>query len=118
MNQSAPLVLRWRLFLAGLLALCAALAARYLLIESRSVGLVCIETTRPWWCVFREGVVLIHIYNGWGIAALVGGIGALFFRRRWALLLGLTAGPMGLVLYNTSLAALGLLLSLLRLVRA
>ena len=105
----------WFIFCGAALAL--AFAGRYLWIESSAMGLACAAVPAPSWCAWRQGMILIHQANGWGLAALAGGIAALLFRWRWAILLGLGAGLLGLVLYNAGLAAVGLLLALLRLIR-
>lgn len=114
----APHGTRWRLwavFCATVLGL--AFAARYLWIESTAMGLACNAPPTPQWCLWRQGEILIHQANGWGLAALVGGVGGLVLRWRWLVALGLGAGLAGLVLYNAGLAAVGLLLALLRLIR-
>ena len=105
----------WVIFGGGVL--CFAFAARYLWIEPSTMGLACAAASPPQWCGWRQDAILIHQANGWGLAALVGGFIGLLFRWRWAVTLGLGAGLLGLVLYNTGLAAVGLLLALLRLIR-
>jgi hypothetical protein len=111
-----PSIIVWIICAAGVLAL--AFVLRYLWIEPSAMGLACAALPPPWWCAPRTAVILVHQYNGWGLAALAGGIITLLFRWRWAAALGLGAGLLGLVLYNTGLAAVGLLLTLLRLLRA
>jgi hypothetical protein len=110
--------IRWRLWLIfGVVVLGLAFIARYLWIEPSTMGLACAALPTPQWCRWREGVILIHQANGWGLAALAGGIAAIVLRWRWTVALGLAAGLIGLVLYNAGLAAVGLLLALLRLLR-
>lgn len=106
----------WIVCAAGILAL--AFVLRYLWIEPSAMGLACAALPPPWWCAPRRSIILVHQHDGWGLVALAGGIVTLLFRWRWAAALGLTGGLLGLVLYNTGLAAVGLLLVLLRLLRA
>ena len=110
--------IRWKTWLVfGAVVLGAAFAARYLWIEPSTMGLACAALPPPQWCGWREQAILVHQANGWGLAALAGGIAAVIFRWRWTVALGLAAGLAGLVLYNAGLAAVGLLLALLRLLR-
>jgi hypothetical protein len=114
--RANPSIIVWIACCAAILAL--AFVVRYLWIEQTSMGLACAAVPAPWWCAPRTAVISVHQYNGWGLVALAGGIATLLFRWRWAAALGLGAGLLGLVLYNTGLAAVGLLLALLRLLRA
>lgn len=107
----------WRWLVFGAIVLALAFVARYLWIEPSAMGLTCAALPPPQWCSWRQDVILIHQANGWGFVALAGGIAAIIFRWRWAVALGLAAGLFGLVLYNAGLAAVGLLLALLRLLR-
>ena len=103
--------------LVGALALGIALVARYHWIEPSSMGLACAALPPPWWCAPRTAVILIHQWNGWGLAALAAGIAALIFRLYPLALIGLAAGLCGVVLYNAGLAAVGLVASLLFILR-
>jgi hypothetical protein len=125
-SQSTPaLPARRRFFRAawlvplivGALALTLGLAARYLWIEPREMGLACADLPPPWWCGPRLAAVYVHQYNGWGLMALAAGLLALIFRVYWLALIGLAVGLMGLVLYNAGLAAVGLLAALLLIIR-
>lgn len=107
----------WGWLIFGVVVLGLAFAARYLWIEPSTMGLACAALPPPQWCAWRQDVILIHQANGWGLAALAGGIAAIVIRWRWMVAIGLGAGLVGLVLYNTGLAAVGLLLALLRLLR-
>lgn len=110
--------IRWRFWAVfAALALSLAFAARYLWIEPSAMGLACAALPAPDWCAWRQDTILVHQANGWGLTALIGGIASLLFRWRWMVAVGLGAGLAGLVLYNAGLAAVGLLLALLRLVR-
>ena len=103
--------------LLGAAALGLALAARFLWIEPKEMGLACLPDPPPWWCTPRLWVVYVHQYNGWGIVALATGIVALVARWYPLALVGLAAGLVGLVLYNAGLAAVGLIASLLLILR-
>lgn len=104
------------------LALClAALGAgfylRYGLIESTPVGLMCQSAEPAWFCAPRLYVIQFNFMDGWSWAAMGGGLLAILFRWRWAIILGIAAGAAGLVLYNAGPAGFGFLLALMRLVR-
>ena len=103
--------------MVGACALGIALVTRYLWIEPSSMGLACAALPPPWWCAPRTAVILIHQWNGWGLAALAAGIGALIFRLYPLALIGLAVGLCGVVLYNAGLAAVGLLAALLLVLR-
>src|SRR5258708_6092117 len=101
--------LGWALaWTAAGLALGAAL--RYGVIEPRSIGQTCGGVGIPWWCLPRTGLIKAHewyLYGGSAIAAAAAG----WWRRpAWAqAALGL--GGVGLVVYNTEVAAVGILLA-------
>ena len=111
----------WKAWLVPLVlggvALTLALVTRFVWIESTEIGLACAAVPPPWWCAPREVVIHIHQYNAWGLAALGSGLLALLFRWYPLALLGLVTGLFGLVLYNAGLAAVGLLASLLLIIR-
>ncbi len=102
---------------AAVATLAVAFVLRYALIEPHWIGITCSADSAPWWCAPREGVVLMHIYWVWGWLALAGGVLAIAFGWLWAIRLGLVMSLMGLVLYNADYAAIGLMLTLLRLPR-
>lgn len=108
--------LKWGL--SGLVVLGFAFFLRYGVIQPRDVGAICGGELPPSWCMLREGVISFHRFGIWGWAGLAGGVMALFFGWRWAVWLGFVMSLMGLVLYNTDHAAIGLLLTLLVLPRA
>jgi hypothetical protein len=97
--------------------LALALVTRYVWIESTEIGLTCSALPPPWWCEARYVVIRIHQLDGWGLVAL--GAGLLGLLTRWypLALLALVVGLIGLVLYNTGLAAVGLLAALLVILR-
>ncbi|MFZ0694739.1 MAG: hypothetical protein WAN51_11440 [Alphaproteobacteria bacterium] len=106
----------WILGAFGVLAL--ALSLRYGFFQSRAVGKLCLEALRPSWCTLRDDLALIHTFWIWGWLGLTGGALGFWFGWRWALKIGLAMSLMGLVVYNTELGAIGLLLTLLGLVRS
>ncbi len=109
-------ILLW--FSVGLGVLAFALALRYLLIEPHEIGMACADVGAPGWCEARQAIVMMHIWKAWGWLALSGGVLAIAFGWRWAIWLGLSMSLMGLVLYNSDYASVGLMLTLLRLPRA
>lgn len=94
-----------------------ALWLRYGIIQSTPLGLFCQEAGAPFYCDLREGLIQFNMMAGWSFLALIAGALALATRWRWALVLGLLAGAMGLVLYNAGPAGAGLILSLAALLR-
>ena len=111
----------WKAWLSPLIlggvALTLALVTRYVWIESTEIGLSCSALPPPWWCKLRYAVIMVHQHDGWGLTALAAGILALLTRWYPLALLALAAGLIGLVLYNTGLAAVGLLAALLLVLR-
>ncbi len=103
---------------AAVATLAAAFLLRHAVIEPHWIGIACGEETVPWWCHLRQGIVWMHLLHLWGILGLVGGLAAIVFGWMWAIRLGFVMGLMGLVLYNADFAAVGLMLTLLRLPRA
>jgi hypothetical protein len=98
-------------------ALALALVTRYVWIESTEIGLSCAAAPAPWWCEPRYVVIRIHQLDGWGMVALAAGLSSLLTRWYWLALVALVVGMIGLVLYNTGLAAVGLLAGLLLILR-
>ena len=101
----------------GGVALAVALVTRYVWIESTEIGLSCAAVPAPWWCEPRYLIIRFHQENGWGLIALAAGLITLLTRWYWLALVALVVGMLGLVLYNAGLAAVGLLLALLLIVR-
>lgn len=119
-SGGAPLWTSSRILLwacVGLGGLAIALALRHLVIEPHDIGMACAADAAPWWCEPRQAIVMMHIWKIWGWSGLVGGGLGLVFRWRWAIWLGFVMSLMGLVLYNADLAAVGLMLTCLRLPR-
>jgi hypothetical protein len=111
----------WKAWLVPLIlggaALALALVTRYLWIESTEIGLSCAAVPAPWWCEPRFIVIRIHQLDGWGLVALAAGVISLLTRWYPLALVALVIGLLGLVLYNTGLAAVGLLAALLLIIR-
>lgn len=98
-----------RALLAAAVGIGLALALRHGLIEPREIGFQCGPGAAPWWCGLRRAVLMAYQSNGLGWAGLATGAAALFLGWRGAALLALLVGGAGLVLYNTGLAAIGVL---------
>jgi hypothetical protein len=115
--MSAPAAKRALAWLA-LLAV-AALAAwlRYGLVESSAIGQLCSAGHAPWWCRWRQWLVLGFLNDVYGIAALVATVLALLQRRAWLAWLAAALGMFALLLYCFESGALALLLGSLRLLR-
>lgn len=100
------------------LAVTAGLAAalRFSLIESERAAL-CSVADAPWWCAPRFWVVWLFLHHVLGIVAIA--TGALAFVRPRLPLVALAAAAAGpaLLLYNTEMGAVGLVLTLLSVLR-
>ncbi|MBI4183317.1 MAG: hypothetical protein HY521_04900 [Proteobacteria bacterium] len=107
------------------LALAAAAAGagwvlRYHLVEPEAFGVRCQAAGAPWWCPLRTGLIRATEVNGLGIGSFVVALVSLVVRGRAATMLVALAmgiGGAGLYLYNTSFAAAGVLIGLLRATR-
>ncbi|TAN18797.1 MAG: hypothetical protein EPN35_03005 [Rhodanobacter sp.] len=97
----------------------AALAAwlRYGLVESSAIGQLCSAGHTPWWCRWRQWLVLGFLYDVYGIAALAATALALLQKRAWLAWLAAALGMFALLLYCFESGALALLLGSLRLLR-
>lgn len=115
--MSAPMAKQALAWLA-LLAV-AALAAwlRYGLVESSAIGQLCSAGHTPWWCRWRQWLVLGFLYDVYGIAALAATALALLQKRAWLAWLAAALGMFALLLYCFESGALALLLGSLRLLR-
>lgn len=103
------------LALAAILAATAAL--RFLLIEPHDIGHLCLQADAPWWCAARGAVAAAFRSQAFGALGLACGLWAwLRGEPRWAAAAMLVGGA-GLMLYNTNLAAPGVLLGIIVLAR-
>lgn len=104
-----------------LLAATAALLAAWLrwsFIEPEKIGSACAAAGAPWWCVFRQALMLATGYNLFGALPLAAAAGAILTtgrRHLWAGHAALALGGVGMVLYNASLAAVAVVLAVLAL---
>lgn len=100
----------------GLVAVLAATAAlRFLLIEPHEIGHLCLESDAPWWCGVRSGVVAAFRSQAFGWLSLAAGLWAWWKADvRWAAV-AMLVGAAGLMLYNTNLAAPGVLFGVIAL---
>jgi hypothetical protein len=111
----------WRTALPWLLLLAIgvmAAALRYGLIESSAIGQQCAALHSPWWCAWRQGLVLGFLHNVYGIAALGSAVLALLSKRLWLAWLAAALGVFALQLYCVESGALAGLVGCLRLLRA
>jgi glycerol uptake facilitator-like aquaporin len=90
-----------------------ALAARYLMIENGPLGRACELAVSDLFCTVR--LAIVHAFNNqlFGASALIFSSLALWRPSFAALTLGMSIAAAGLVLYNTTGAALAFALSLL-----
>ncbi|HJW07133.1 MAG TPA: hypothetical protein VJ527_11640 [Rhodanobacter sp.] len=97
----------------------AALTAwlRYGLVESSAIGQLCSAGHAPWWCRWRQWLVLGFLNDVYGIAALAAAALALLQNRTWLAWLAAALGMFALLLYCFESGALALLLGSLRLLR-
>ncbi|HUH31324.1 MAG TPA: hypothetical protein VLZ55_08170 [Rhodanobacter sp.] len=96
----------------------AAAWLRYGLIESSTLGQLCSEAGSPWWCSWRQALVLGFLHNVYGSAALVAALLAMVSRRGAVAWLASALGLFALVLYCFQSGAIALLIGSLRLLRA
>lgn len=107
-----------RALILAAVALALGFALRYLVIEPRGIGQTCGGIGTPWWCPLRTGLIQAHEVFLYGGSALALAVLAWWRDAPRLAMAGLACGGLGLVLYNTELAAAGLLLALLKLIRA
>lgn len=102
---------------AAAVSLAAAMMLRYLLVEPPAIAGICESGQGPWWCWIRVGVIQAFATQGLGIASVLAGALSVLRGGRALAMLAVVTGCLGIVLYDTDLAAAGLLLGLLRAVR-
>ncbi|RCS29312.1 hypothetical protein DEO45_12495 [Rhodanobacter denitrificans] len=109
----------WQKALPWLALLAVALLAtwlRYGVVESSATGQLC-SGGGPWWCRWRQWLVLGFLNDAYGIAALAATALALLHRRAWPAWLAAALGVFALQLYCVESGALALLAGCLCLLR-
>lgn len=106
-----------------LVGLALAFWLRYGVIQPEAIGLLCADADPPGWCRPREWLILGQHYEVWGWIALAGAMVALVVTLPTAVLrvvlgIALLFSAVALVLYNTTLGAIALVLTLLALLRS
>jgi hypothetical protein len=91
-------------------------------IQPEAIGILCAQADAPGWCTPREWLILGQYYEVWGWVALASAVIALVITLpptvlRAALVTALLFSALALVLYNTTLGAVALVLTLLALLR-
>jgi len=95
---------------------------RYWVIQPEAIGTLCGQADAPGWCTPRQWLILGQYYEVWGWVALISAAIGLFVALPRPLL-GITLAiaalfsALALILYNTTLGALALVLTLLALLR-
>jgi hypothetical protein len=114
MRPSLRAALPW-----AIIVLVAAAAAwlRYGFIEPSDMAHACDGAAGPWWCGTRTLVVQGFLSYGYGYAAVLMALVALFWRNTAAAVLAASLGVIALQLYCYEGGALALLIGALRLVR-
>ena len=110
----------WQRMLPWLLLMAVALITtwlRYGLIESSVMGQLCSDVHSPWWCSWRQLLVLGFLHNVYGIVALIAAALALLQKHLWVAWLAAALGVFALELYCFQTGALALLVGCLRLLR-
>lgn len=95
----------------------AASAVRYGFVEPPQIAHACEVQTGPWWCDTRNLVVQGFLSYGYGYAAVLAALLAVFWRSTFAAVLAVCLGVVALQLYCYEGGALALLVGTLRLVR-
>ncbi|MEO7066179.1 MAG: hypothetical protein ABI114_04670 [Rhodanobacter sp.] len=111
---------RWRQLGPWLLLAAVALITmwlRYGLIESSTMGQLCSSAHGPWWCSWRQLLVLGFLHDVYGVLALAAAALALLQKHRWLAWLAAALGVFALELYCFETGALALLIGCLRLLR-
>ncbi len=95
---------------------------RYGVIQPEAIGLLCAQADAPGWCRPREWLILGQYYEVWGWVAVASAAVAAVITPPLAVLratlgIALLFSALALVLYNTTLGALALVVTLLALLR-
>ncbi len=101
----------------GLAALALALFFRYAVIQNTPLALSCEAGEESLICHVRLAVILLFMWNVFGVVALVAAAIQLWRPNVTAFGIGLVFALLGLVLYNTRLSGLALALLVLSLAR-
>lgn len=104
------------------LGLAAGLWLRYGVIQPEDMGILCGQTDAPGWCTPRQWLIVAQTHFVWGWVALASGAVALMIPLpapllRLALAVAVWFSALALILYNTTLGAVGMVLTLLALLR-
>lgn len=105
----------WILLL--LLGFALAFWLRYGVIQPTEMGIACGQADAPGWCGPRQWLISAQHYRIWGWVGLVGGLIGLFAGGRWIIAIALVFSAMALVLYNATLGAPAMIVTLLALLR-
>lgn len=103
--------------IAAMLALAAAAAIRYGVIQPPQLGWTCQAAGHPWWCTPREALILTLQAGALGWCGVAAGLVSLLGGGRAICALAVVCGAASLLLYGAGAGALGLLLGLLRALR-
>jgi hypothetical protein len=114
MKPSLRAALPWAIIV--LVALAAAWL-RYGFIEPSDMAHACDSANGPWWCGTRTFVVQGFLSYGYGYAAVLMALVALFWRNTSAAVIAASLGVIALQLYCYEGGALALLIGALRLAR-
>ena len=114
MKPSLRAALPWAIIV---LVAMAAAWLRYGFIEPSDMAHACDGAGGPWWCGMRTLVVEGFLSYGYGYAAVLMALVALFWRNTAAAVLAASFGVIALQLYCYEGGALALLIGALRLVR-
>lgn len=90
---------------------------RYGVIEPATMAQQCGGGHAPWWCRWRQWLVLGFLHDVYGIAALLATVLALLWKRAWLAWLAAALGVIALQLYCFESGALAVLIGCLRLLR-
>jgi hypothetical protein len=95
---------------------------RYGVIQPEDIGILCGQADAPTWCTPRQWLIVAQTYFIWGWIALVSGAIPLVVTPpppllRLVLAAAVWFSALALILYNTTLGAVGLVLTLLALLR-
>jgi hypothetical protein len=95
--------------LVVLLAYGSATAIRYGLIERSDLGPTCDATGAPWWCSVRMMVIRAFLHQVFGVASVACAAAAAWRRSAILAWSAVVVGTWGMVLYDFTLSAAGML---------